>query len=97
MQKRYQVFLDDWLADYVRYLCREYDVSFSEVVRIILSVSAGFMVSGIHKKFEYGLDQLKLFKVAKDRNSEEMHKLISKIYFEARKAVEFKLSNQRSN
>ena len=36
MLKRYQVLLDDWLADTIKALADKYVISFSELIKVIL-------------------------------------------------------------
>ena len=40
MLKRYQVLLTEWLAEYAQFVSEEFDVSFSESVRILMCIGA---------------------------------------------------------
>lgn len=99
MLKRYQVLINDWLADYVKYFSEKYDLSFSEVIRIMLCLQTGQWVSLVYPnfKFKISLKKIKsqLKKLDKQQTlEEEEHKLISKLYFEARKATDLYLSRK---
>ena len=97
MLKRNQVLLTDWLEDYVRYIGKRYDYSFSEVIRLCLCILFCEVLSKMYPKHKFGVDLKKIIKLSSNSlrgkaDEEDLHRLISKIYFEARKAVEFNLS-----
>ena len=97
MFKRHQVLLTDWLTDYAKYIAKEYDVSFSEVIRLSMCLYFGEMVSQIHPEYKFPLTKEKVAEIiekisAKKLPEEEIHKLISQAYFEARKAIEYRQS-----
>ena len=100
MLKRYQVLLNDWLADYIKVLTEEYDASFSEVIRLSLCMEYAYTISLRYPKFKTKLshkktiDELNELKRTK-RFEEERHKVMSRAYFEARKAVEFALEKEK--
>ncbi|RKY31417.1 MAG: hypothetical protein DRP74_04955 [Candidatus Omnitrophota bacterium] len=96
MLKRYQVLLSDWIADYIKFCAEKYDWSFSEALRLILSVEIVSWVSSVYPEYKPKFDSKELAKMGKDymkrapgKLEEEFHKWISLIYFEARKATEF--------
>lgn len=93
MLKRYQVLLNDWMADFMKTMADAHDMSFSECIRLGLCMYYGEMISELYPehKFEYSAKKIvglmkKYMGTAK--NEEEMHKMVSNIYYEARKAME---------
>jgi hypothetical protein len=100
--KRYQVLLPDWLGDWVEHLVDMYDLSFSEIIRaeICYSILAG--TANLYPDHKLGLTVQEISKLSKknateEMNRDEMLKTISKMYFETRKAVEFRLDKERKN
>lgn len=94
MLKRYQVLLNDWLADFVKEMSEIHDMSFSECVRLGLCMYYGAMISELYPEYDFAYSPKKVVATMKKhmgspRNEEEMHKNISNIYFEARKAMEY--------
>ena len=97
MLKKYQVLIPDWLEDYIKYLAEEYDLSFSEILRLEICFSIICTVTHFFPDFQSNLkpqDILELMreKLEDDSEREELHRILSKIYFEGRKAVEHRLS-----
>jgi len=102
MLKRHQVLLTDWLTDYIRFLSEKYDVSFSEVIRVSLSIFFTEMVSRLYPKYKFPLSKKEMVALfnevaGKKMSEEEVHRLISKAYFEARKAIEYRISQDKKN
>ena len=56
MLKRNQILLSDWLTDYYKHLADVYDLSFSEMIRIGLSLTVIAGVSRVYPKYKPGLD-----------------------------------------
>jgi len=99
MLKRHQVLLNDWLTDYLRDTAAQHDISFSETIRIIICIFAGTTTQAKYPeyKFPFTTDQIgKMLKgeAAHKLNDAQMNKLMSQIYFEARKAIEFAKQKQ---
>lgn len=101
MSKKFQVVLPDWMEDYLQTMCKEYDLTISEALR--LEISLGFICFVSHYFPEYegpGMRDLGI-PIAKDAppnaeiDREKMHKVLSRIYFEARKAVDFHLKVEK--
>lgn len=95
MLKRYQVLLNTWLVEHMRAISIKYDLSQSEVMRLLLCLQISKLVcQGYPKAYKCAPIEKKILNLIKKRNknhilkSEEIHNLISKIYFEARKATE---------
>ncbi|MDD3088869.1 MAG: hypothetical protein PHT95_02860 [Candidatus Omnitrophica bacterium] len=99
MLKRYQVLLNDWLADFVKDMANSHDMSFSECVRLGLCMYYGAMISELYPeyKFEFTAKNV-VSRIRKYGNSpmneEELHKTVSNIYYEARKAMEYYSKNK---
>ena len=97
MYKRFQILLSDWQERYLRDAMDLNDLSFSEMVRIILSEGILHTASLLYPEYKAGVNKKDLADWIKkgaspDTNSEEKHRLIAKLYFEARKASEYRLS-----
>ena len=95
MLKRYQVLLNDWLADGIKAVANKYDISFSEVLRVALCVQMTEAFSRINPKYKskkigkFVDDILKKRNKGEHLDSETLHKFFSDVYFEARKALEW--------
>ena len=99
MQKRYQVLIPEWLEDYIKLGVKKYGLSFSELLRLEICLSVISTMEALYPSYETTFSAKEVFqavqKYSKGRvDKEEMDKLISKIYFEARKAIEFRFSTE---
>lgn len=97
MLKRYQVLLNDWLADFIKSQAERYDVSFSEVIRLMLCGQIENLINAGYPKYKFGIPMKAIVKELRrgEQNNQLMethHKLMSKIYFETRKAIEYILA-----
>ena len=100
MLKRYQVLLPDWLEDYVKLLVDKYDLSFSEVIRTMLCNWILATVPSLYPELKLGLSPKDIHEMVKaeaqeDMNREDVHRMLSKIYFESRKAVEYRMAQEK--
>jgi len=100
MLKRYQVLLTDWLGEYAQFISQEYDISFSEAVRIIMCVGAIQSIKELYPRHKSNLSVKHIVrdvkKVAIEKLREDlMHQKLSQAYFEARKAIEFRMSEAK--
>lgn len=100
MLKRYQVLLPDWLEDNIIFFAEKYDLSFSEVIRAEICTAILATVPRQFPDYKPGVthDDLingmkKYAKAEIDRG--ELHRLLSRIYFETRKAVEYRLEREK--
>jgi hypothetical protein len=98
--KRYQVLLPGWLEDYHKFLVDRYDLSFSEVLRIALCIEVLTMVPLLYPAYKPELDPKKIAdliqkKIGEEMDQEELYRFMSKIYFEARKAAEYRLNKEK--
>lgn len=97
MLKRYQVLLSDWLGEYTKFISEVYDISFSESVRVLMSLGAIAAISELKpgSKPKVSIkEMLKVLRKAPAGNLKEeiFHRQLSKLYHEARKAVEFRMT-----
>jgi hypothetical protein len=95
MYKRCQILLTDWLQDYIKDAMELNDLSFSEMVRIILSEGILHTVVLLYPGYKAGITKQDLAKWIKKgadpkTTSAEKHQLIAKLYFEARKAADYR-------
>ena len=89
MLKRHQVLLEDWIVEHLRDIAGKYDISFSEVVRLLLCVQIPRYTKIAYPKFNVNVSDQELHQAIKNTNQgeldiESLHKIISKVYFEAR-------------
>jgi hypothetical protein len=94
MLKRYQVLLPDWLEDYITKIAESFDLSFSEIIRLELCFSILSSTKEFYPKYKMGITPKVILESAhgqKEVKEEEKHRFMSKIYFETRKAVEYRL------
>lgn len=100
MLKRYQVLIPGWLEEYIENLVQTYDLSFSEIIRLQICFSILYLIPTLYPEYKPGLSVQEIFKQRKEFGQnklpeDEMHRTISKIYFEARKAIEYRLSKEK--
>jgi hypothetical protein len=98
--KRYQVLIPDWLEDYVKLLVNKYDLSFSEIIRTMMCNWILTSVPNLYPELKLGVtpeDILEMVKAEAQTNmeQEDIHRFISKIYFESRKAAEYRLAQEK--
>ena len=94
MLKRYQILLDDWLAEHLRLIADKNDFSFSEMTRIVLCEGLLRTCPTLHPQYKSKIKAQELSQIAKEGSDsrtsmERRHQLASKVYFEARKAIEY--------
>lgn len=100
MLKRYQVLLPDWMEDNIKYYIDKYGLSFSEGIRaelcsaIIATVQLQFPEYKPGITLEEIIDRLKKMQ-NREIKKEEIKQILSKIYFEARKASEYRHSKEK--
>ena len=99
VQKRIQAVLPDWLEEYINFIAEKYDISVSEAIRSQICLAIISMVSEMYPEYESEFTTKDIFKSVSQFNSgmldrEQFLKLLSKTYFEARKAVELRLKKE---
>lgn len=97
MLKRYQVLLPDWLEGYLKWGVERSKVSFSEIIRIEVCLGVLATVAELHPEYKLGLafkDILSTIKSYAEQTppKDVMSAFLSMIYFEARKAIEYRFS-----
>jgi len=98
MLKRYQVLLPDWLEDYLKWGVDKYQVSFSEIIRLEVCFAVLATITELHPEYKPGialrdiLTTIKFYSEDKISQKQDANSFISKIYFETRKAVEYRFS-----
>jgi hypothetical protein len=97
--KRYQVLLPDWLEDNIKLSAERFDLSFSEVIRAKICAAILAAVPKVHPEYEPGLTFEEIMDMFTGVTSvkmerEDIHRMLSKIYFETRKAAEYRMSKE---
>ena len=97
MQKRYQVLLSDWMEDYIKFAAELYDVSLSELIRIHLGIAILYVIPILSPEFKPDIEINEFRELSKKAaggklKKEELRQMGSKILFEARKAVEHRVT-----
>ena len=90
--------LNDWLVDYIKSIVEEYDLSFSEVVRLALCLEFIKLVAKRFPSYKPKVSDNDLLQFITEFESgnysrEKFHSFISKVYFEARKAAELRMNS----
>jgi hypothetical protein len=100
MLKRYQVLLPDWLEEYIKKLADKHDLSFSEVIRVEICLAIIGTISKLYPEYKFGLTHEEILdwikkNVQKHMERDEEHRMLSKIYFETRKAIEYRYNQEK--
>ena len=100
MLKRHQVLLDDWMAEHIKGISEVYDISFSEAIRGALSLAYLDLIAKTYPSYKIDLKGMNKRLSLKRGNlekigSDQFHKDLSILYFEARKAIEFFWEQQK--
>jgi len=98
--KRYQVLLPEWMEDYIKFLVERYDVSFSEIIRAELCFSFLNTVTTLCPEYKPGITSKEIIEAVRldirdELKHEDFHRLLSKMYFETRKAVEYRMAKEK--
>ena len=101
LNKRYQVLLSDWMEEYIKFITERYDLNSSSTIRVYMCLGFLFALSHTQPDYKIDLPKDELLKLSKkaskdELQEEEIHQLLSKIIFETRKAVEYRLSKEKS-
>jgi len=99
VQKRIQAVLPDWLEEYINFIADKYDISVSEAIRTQICLAIISLVTEVYPDYESEFKAKDIYGSVAQFNSdkidrEQFLKLLSKTYFEARKAVEFRLKKE---
>ena len=97
MLKRYQVLLEDWQEEYIKFLVKKYDLSFSEAIRGVICLQAMTAVKEYYPEYKAKLSakdvRREMEKYAKS-DRERFHRFLSEAFFQARKAIEYRLAKE---
>jgi hypothetical protein len=98
--KKYQVLIPDWLEDYVKYLAERYDLTFSEIIRAEICYAILCHVTHFFPDFKPAINPNEILGWLRNTpgeklEKEELRRVLSKIYFEARKAIEYRLLGEK--
>ena len=96
MYKRYQVLLQDWLEEYIKFGAEKYKLSISEIIRLQVCFTVIATTCALDPDYKPGWSCEEVLETVKEfastgvnkYNREELNRLVSKIYFETRKAIE---------
>lgn len=102
MLKRYQVLLPDWLEEHVRYIADRFDLSFSEVIRGEICFATLVAVRLLYPEYKPDIKPDEIISHTKEfekneMNREDLHRHLSKLYFETRKAIEYLLEKEKTS
>lgn len=95
MLKRYQVLIPDWLEEYLKEVGKAYGISFSESIRAEVCIAIILSIQELFPDFKMDFSFQEMFSVSRGKSPfnidrESIKKSLSKLYFEARKAAEFR-------
>jgi hypothetical protein len=97
MLKRYQVLLSDWMEEYIKLVAEKYDLSSSAVIRTHLCIAILHVIHSLYTDYKPDISNKELQELSKKASEnkldeEEVLRAMSKVLFEARKAVEYRLA-----
>ena len=100
MQKRYQVLIPDWLEEYIKWGVKKYGLSFSELIRLEICQAVIGYICERYPEYQSGytmknfLNDVSSFEKGKMK-PDDLDRIISTIYFEARKAIEYRFMKEK--
>ncbi len=99
--KKYQVFIPEWLDDYMKRAAENYDLSISEVLRLVLCFGALCTVTSLYPEYKAEISVNDFIETIKKHQKVELERenllrLFSKVYFETRKAIEYRYKKEKS-
>ena len=102
VQKRYQVLIPDWLEEYIKWGVKKYKLSFSELIRLEICQAVISYISELYPEYNAGHSRKDFLKILnsyekKQLKRENLDKIISRIYFEARKAIEYRFLKEKES
>lgn len=94
--------MPEWLEDYIKLGVKKFGLSFSELLRLEICLSVISTMEALYPTYKTTFSVKEVFQAAQrfskgKLDEEERDKLISKVYFEARKAIEFRLSLEKGD
>lgn len=102
MQKRLQVLIPDWLEEYIKWGVKKYKLSLSELIRLEICQAVISYISERYPEYKSGYSMKEFIKITRsfekgEMNREALDKTISYIYFETRKAIEYRFSKEKDS
>jgi len=102
---RNQVLLTKWLEEHMKLIAKRADLSFSEMIRIMLCYGVLRTAPEVFPDCKSKIDKQLLLNLAKEGANlktpqERKHQLVSQLYFETRKIIEYlnpKISKELKN
>lgn len=99
--KKYQVFIPEWLDDYIKRVAENYDLSISEVLRLELCFGALCTVTSLYPEYKAEISVNDFIENIKRHRKveierEDVLRLLSRIYFETRKAIDYRYKKEKS-
>jgi len=101
MSKKFQVVLPDWMEEYLEAVAARYDLTISELLRLELSLAFISFVNHYYSEYkgptfgDLGIPAAKDAPSLEKIDRERMHKVLSRFYFEARKATDFHMKKEK--
>jgi hypothetical protein len=94
MLKRCQVLLTDWLEEHMKLVAKRNDLSFSEMIRILLCEGLLHSAPTVYSKYKPKVNKRLLQNITRVGSNPKTsivkkHQLTSQLYFEARKVFEY--------
>ena len=90
--KRQQILLEDWQVTYAKVIAEKYDISYSEAIRIMLCIAFIQIAKELYPGYKPAVSVKEvvdnILKAPTATRRDKVYGLLSKVYFEARKAVE---------
>jgi hypothetical protein len=102
MLKRHQVLLEDWQVEYMKNIAEYYDISLSESLRLLVSLGSLNIVSMANPEYRMGVTRKAIEDGIKNfgqpaGNKAKKYQDLSQLYFEARKAAEYRVAKLTSH
>ncbi|HOX54229.1 MAG: hypothetical protein PHI86_00555 [Candidatus Omnitrophica bacterium] len=100
MLKRNQILLQDWQEEYLKFASQNYDISISEAARILINVGAISCICALFPKYKPKVSTKTIAEHSRQLergklSEQKFYKMISTIAFEARKATEFRMAQNK--
>ena len=99
--KKYQVFIPEWMDDYIKRVAEYYDLSISEILRLELCFGALCAVTSLYSEYKPEISVNDFMENLRQHQKgklerEDLLRLCSKVYFETRKAIEYRYKKEES-
>jgi len=101
LNTKYQVLLEKWMADYIEFLTKKYDLSTSSVIRAHICLATVCIMPLLYPEYKVNSVKEGMAEYAKKvsnriQEDTDVHEILSKITYEARKAIEFRFSKEKN-